>query len=74
VVGDRYFSGVRDDYVVVFERSRIGAEQRQQISPVLGVVDMPFSFVGDILFLPYDVYQDCGLSSHTNTVTPASHE
>ena len=72
VVGDRYFSGVRCDYAMVFERSSIDPSSR--VHPVLAVVDTPFFFVGDILFLPYDVYEGCDSSPITNAVASSSHD
>ena len=72
VVGERYFSGVRCDYAMCFERSRISPESRTH--PALAVVDTPFSLVADILFLPYDAYQDCQSSGSTNVATSKSHE
>jgi len=30
---------------------------------------MPFSLVGDVILLPYDIYTDC---RHTNNAAPAS--
>src|SRR5580658_1004382 len=70
VVGERYLSGVRCDFAMVFERSSIDPASR--IDPVLAVVDTPFSFVGDILFLPYDVYGGCNSSPVTNVVASSS--
>jgi uncharacterized protein YceK len=57
---DRNFSGVRCDYAMVFNRSSIDPSSRMH--PVLAIIDSPFSFVGDILFLPLDVYEDCEYS------------
>jgi uncharacterized protein YceK len=62
VVGGRYFSGVRNDYTMCFDRTSIDPDSR--IHPALAVVDMPFSLVGDILFLPYDATRG---SSQINT-------
>jgi uncharacterized protein YceK len=41
---------------MVFDRSSIDPDSC--VHPALAVADTPFSFVGDILFLPYDIYQD----------------
>ena len=57
-----YFGGVRTDWMVLTE-SDVWQPQ------VYGVVDMPFSLVGDVLLLPYDIYTDL---RHTNDVTAAS--
>jgi len=67
-----YFAGVRGDFEMVFDRGSIDPESR--VSPVLAVVDVPFSLVGDILFLPYDVYCDCRSSHGTNAVVAAPRE
>src|SRR2546422_3788381 len=72
VVGGRYFSGLRCDYAMCFDRSSI--EQGSRIHPALAVVDMPFSFVGDILFLPYDACSGSRSSCRTNVVNASSHE
>jgi len=57
---------------MVFNRSSTDPDSR--IHPALAVVDTPFSFVGDILFLPYDIYQACDSSRTTNTVASSSHD
>lgn len=57
VGGDRYFSGVRADAAVIGGRASIDPASR--VHPVLAAVDMPFSLVADILFLPYDAWLDC---------------
>ena len=57
VVDEGYFIGVRTDTAMLFDRGSIDPESR--INPALAIVDMPFSFAGDILFLPYDAYADC---------------
>ncbi len=62
VVGERYFSGVRCDYAMCFDRASIDPESR--INPALAVVDMPFSLLGDILFLPYDANTNSLVVSH----------
>jgi len=38
---------------------RESIDPTSRIHPALAILDMPFSFVGDILFLPYDAYHDC---------------
>jgi uncharacterized protein YceK len=53
VVGGRYFSGVRTDYAMCFDNASIDPDSR--IHPAFAVVDVPFSLIGDVLFLPYDV-------------------
>jgi uncharacterized protein YceK len=70
IVGDRYFSGVRADYSMVFDRSSVDPDSR--VHPALAVLDAPFSLVGDVLFLPYDAYQECTSSPSTNTLALAS--
>jgi uncharacterized protein YceK len=73
VIGDRYFSGVRADTAMLFDRERFDPTER--VHPVLAVVDMPFSLVGDILFLPYDACRggqpSCIIS---NASVASSHE
>lgn len=44
-----YFGGVRTDWMVLTE-SDVWQPQ------VYGVIDMPFSLVGDVVLLPYDIY------------------
>jgi uncharacterized protein YceK len=60
IVGGGYFSGVRGDAAMIGDRESIDPSSR--VHPAFAVVDMPFSFVGDILFLPYDAYR--GSQSH----------
>ena len=67
IVGDGYFQGVRCDYAELFHRETFDPQSR--IHPALAAVDMPFSFVGDILFLPFDFYGRCENSHNTNTVS-----
>lgn len=71
VVGERYFSGFRTDYAMCFDKTSIDPDSR--IDPALAVVDMPFSLVGDILFLPYDALRGSS-QLDTNSVAAASHE
>jgi uncharacterized protein YceK len=71
VVGERYFSGVRTDYAMCFDKASIDPDSR--IHPALAVVDMPFSLVGDILFLPYDALRGSS-QLNTNAIAAASHE
>ena len=71
VVGERYFSGVRVDYAMCFDRASIDPDSR--IHPALAVVDTPFSLVGDILFLPYDALRGSS-QLKTNSLTAASRE
>jgi uncharacterized protein YceK len=59
--GGMVFSGVRADSAMLFESKDIDPDSRE--NPALILVDYPFSFVGDILFLPYDVYCDSTASS-----------
>lgn len=54
IVDGGYFTGVRGDYDMMFRRETIDPKSR--VHPVLAVVDMPFSCVADILFLPYDAF------------------
>ena len=54
VGGPPFFSGVSLDYIQVFDRDSI-TDPGMRFHPALAVVDAPFSFAGDILFLPYDV-------------------
>ena len=70
VVGERYFSGVRTDYAMCFDRASIDPDSR--IHPAFAVVDVPFSLVGDILFLPYDVTR--GRSQVDTNSLAVSHE
>jgi len=49
---------------MLFDRE--GIDPSSRVNPVLAVVDAPFSFVVDVLFLPYDTYQDCESSPGTN--------
>jgi uncharacterized protein YceK len=70
VVGDGYFQGVRCDYAEMFHRDTIDPDSR--IHPALAAIDMPFSFIGDILFLPYDACSGSGTSCRTNSTS--SHE
>ena len=72
VVGDRYFSGVRCDYAMCFDRASIDPDSR--IHPALAVVDTPFSLVGDILFLPCDACRGGRSPCNTNLVSASSHE
>ena len=67
IVGDGYFQGVRCDYAELFHRDTIDPQSR--IHPALAAVDMPFSFVGDILFLPVDICGSCESSHSTNTAS-----
>jgi uncharacterized protein YceK len=64
IVGDRYFSGVRVDYAMIFDRERFDPSSR--IHPALAAIDTPFSLVGDVLFLPYDAYESCETVSNTS--------
>ncbi len=56
VTGDRYFSGVRGDAAMIGDRESIDPSSR--VHPALAFLDMPFSLVADILFLPYDACRD----------------
>jgi uncharacterized protein YceK len=55
-----------------FDRHSIDPDSR--IHPALAVVDMPFSLVGDILFLPYDACSGGQSSCGTNVVTACTHD
>jgi uncharacterized protein YceK len=66
IVGEGYFQGVRCDYAEMFRRDTIDPQCR--IHPALAAIDMPFSFIGDILFLPIDFYDSCERASNTNAV------
>jgi len=57
-----YVGGVRTDWKVITE-SEVWQPQ------VYGVIDMPFSLVGDVILLPYDIYTDC---RHTEDIPPES--
>ena len=50
VVGGRYFSGVRCNYAMCFDRNSIDPDSR--IHPALALVDMPFSLVATFSFYP----------------------
>jgi uncharacterized protein YceK len=52
VVGGGYFSGVRGDATMIADRQSVDPLSR--VHPALAALDMPFSFIGDVLFLPYD--------------------
>ncbi len=66
VVGERFFSGVRSDYAMCFNRASIDPDSR--IHPALAAVDVPFSFIGDILFLPYDATRGNSQVVNTNSL------
>ena len=66
IVGWGYFQGVRCDYDEMFHRDTIDPQCR--IHPALAAVDMPFSFVGDVLFVPVDFYNNCERASNTNAL------
>jgi uncharacterized protein YceK len=53
VSGPPFFSGVSLDYIQVFDRDSI--EPNRRTHPGWAIADAPFSLVGDILFLPYDM-------------------
>lgn len=57
-----YLGGVRTDWMVITE-SDIWQPQ------VYGIIDLPFSLVGDVILLPYDIYTDC---RHTEEIPPAA--
>jgi uncharacterized protein YceK len=57
VVGGGYFCGVRGDAAMISDRESIDPSSR--IHPAMAALDMPFSFIGDVLFLPYDAHRDC---------------
>lgn len=50
-----YFGGVRTDYELIAAAPDGGP----LFWPVYGVIDLPFSFCGDLLLSPYDFYTDC---------------
>jgi uncharacterized protein YceK len=54
----------------MFHRDTI--DQQSRIHPALAAVDLPFSFVGDILFLPFDTVMISNASGCTNAIS--SHE
>lgn len=45
-----YFSGVRGDALLVAGK----AEGGTGCDPLVGIVDMPFSLVADVIFIPHD--------------------
>src|SRR5438067_2207278 len=47
-----YFSGVRGDAAMIGDRKSISPNSR--CNPALAVIDMPFSLLADILFIPFD--------------------
>jgi uncharacterized protein YceK len=61
VIGGGYFSGVRSDAAMIAARETFDPSER--VHPVLASLDMPFSFVGDLLFFPYDFYRVASMSS-----------
>jgi uncharacterized protein YceK len=66
IVGNGYFQGVQCDYDEMFRRNTIDPESR--IHPALAAVDMPFSFVGDVLFVPCDFYYSREPATDTNAL------
>ncbi len=50
-----YFGGVRTDCELI----AAAPDGSPWFWPVYGVVDMPFSFCGDLLLSPYDLYTGC---------------
>src|SRR5579863_10019476 len=57
IVGDGYFQGVRCDYNEMFHPATFDPQCR--INPAFAAIDMPLSFIGDILFVPNDTYYSC---------------
>ena len=51
IVHSGYFIGVRGDADLIVSRDSARKDA------MLGAFDLPFSFVGDLLFLPYDAVQ-----------------
>jgi len=66
IVGWGYFQGVRCDFDEMFRRDTIDPQCR--IHPALAAVDMPFSAVGDVLFVPVDFYNNCERVANTNAL------
>ena len=71
IIGNGYFQGVRCDYNEMFYPETIDTQCR--INPALAAVDMPFSFVVDILFVPIDIYCGCEKSSKPKLFAPDFH-
>lgn len=59
-----YFGGVRNDFGLIGESKKW---DETVCAVVYGVVDMPFSFVADIVLIPYDVYTDCRYTNKATT-------
>jgi uncharacterized protein YceK len=55
VGGPPVFSGASLDCIQMFDRESI--EPGLRYHPVIAAIDTPFSFVGDIVLLPYDAVQ-----------------
>ena len=55
-VGGGYWSGVRCDAANLSDRANIDPSSR--LNPAFALVDLPLSFVGDILFLPIDALNE----------------
>ena len=72
VVGNRYFSGVRSDTAMLFDRQRFDPTER--VHPASALIDMPFSLVGDILFLPYDVCRGGRTTAITNAPSANTYD
>jgi uncharacterized protein YceK len=66
IVNWGYFQGVRCDYDEMFRRDTIDPKCR--IHPALAAIDMPFSFVGDIVFVPVDLYNSCERAANANAL------
>ena len=71
IVGSGYFQGVRCDYNEMFHPETFDPQCR--INPALAAVDMPFSFVGDILFMPNDIYYSREKSGKPKLFAPDFH-
>ena len=54
------FAGVKTDYAMCFHRD--GIDPQCRIHPAFAVIDAPFSFVTDLLFLPWDIGHNSGHS------------
>jgi len=58
-----YFGGIRSDYQIVNAES----SKDSWLWPGYCIIDTPFSFGIDVLFIPYDAYTACRWSERTHS-------